>query len=121
LRVFTGMVGSVAVNKDAMRKAALEGFATATDLADYLVKKGMPFREAHEAVARAVRFAADRGVDIAALPLSELQKFSPLIAADVFQVLTLEGSLQGRNHIGGSAPDQVRAAVAAARQELSKQ
>src|SRR3954453_4795723 len=121
LRVFTGMIGSITVNKDAMRKAALEGFATATDLADYLVKKGMPFREAHEAVARAVRFAADRGVDIAALPLAELQNFSALIEADVFQVLTLEGSLQARNHVGGSAPDQVRAAVAAARQELSKQ
>ena len=121
LRVFTGMIGSITVNKDAMRKAALEGFATATDLADYLVKKGMPFREAHEAVARAVRFAANRGVDIAALPLAELQNFSPLIASDVFQVLTLEGSLQARNHVGGSAPDQVRAAVAAARQELLKQ
>jgi argininosuccinate lyase len=102
-----------------MRKAALEGFATATDLADYLVKKGMPFREAHEAVARAVRFAADRGVDIAALPLTELQTFSSLIAADVFQVLTLEGSLQSRSHIGATAPDQVRAAVRAARRELS--
>jgi argininosuccinate lyase len=121
LRVFTGMMGGITVNQESMRKAALEGFATATDLADYLVKKGMPFREAHEAVARAVRFAADRGLDIAALPLTELQKFSSLIAADVFRVLTLEGSLQSRTHIGGTAPDQVRAAVRAARRELSKQ
>jgi argininosuccinate lyase len=103
-----------------MREAALEGFATATDLADYLAKKGLPFREAHEAVARAVRFASDRGVDLAALPLAELQQFSSLIDNDVFAVLTLEGSLQARNHVGGSAPEQVRAAVATARRELSK-
>jgi len=85
------------------------------------VKKGLPFREAHEAVARAVRFASDRGVDLAALPLAELQKYSSSIDNDVFQVLTLEGSLRARNHVGGSAPDQVRAAVAAARRELSNQ
>ena len=121
LRVFTGMMGGITVNRESMRNAALEGFATATDLADYLVKKGMPFREAHEAVARAVRFAADRGMDLAALPLKELQQFSPLIGEDVFQVLTLEGSLQSRDHPGGSSPDQVRAAVTAARRELSKQ
>jgi argininosuccinate lyase len=121
LRVFTGMIGSITIDKDAMRQAALEGYATATDLADYLVKKGLPFREAHEAVARTVRFAADRGVDLAALPLAEMQKFSSLIGNDVFQVLTLEGSLQSRNHLGGSAPDQVLAAVAAARRELSRQ
>jgi len=121
LRVFTGMMGGITVNRESMRNAALEGFATATDLADYLVKKGVPFREAHEAVARAVRFAADRSVGLAALPLTELQQFSPLIGEDVFQVLTLEGSLQSRNHPGGSSPDQVRAAVSAARRELSKQ
>src|SRR5262249_47648869 len=83
LRVFTGMVSSMKINKEPMRSAGLEGFATATDLADYLVKKGMPFREAHEAVSRAVRLAADRGVDLAALPLAELQKFSSLIANDI--------------------------------------
>jgi argininosuccinate lyase len=121
LRVFTGMIASITVNAQAMRQAALEGYATATDLADYLVKKGLPFREAHEAVARAVRFASDRGVDLAALPLAELQKYSSSIDNDVFQVLTLEGSLRARNHVGGSAPDQVRAAVAAARRELSNQ
>jgi argininosuccinate lyase len=120
LRVFTGMLAGMTVNEDSMRRAALEGFATATDLADYLVKKGMAFREAHEAVARAVRHAADRGVDLAALPLAELQQFSALIANDVFDVLTLEGSLQSRNHPGGTATDQVRAAAAAARRELGK-
>jgi argininosuccinate lyase len=119
LRVFAGLLRGVTVNREAMRRAALEGFATATDLADYLVKKGLPFREAHEAVARAVRFASDRGQDLAALPLAELQQFSPLIEADVFEVLTLEGSVAARNHPGGTAPEQVRAALARAKAELS--
>jgi argininosuccinate lyase len=119
LRVFAGMMSGITVNADAMRRAASEGYATATDLADYLVKKGLPFREAHEVVARAVRFASERGVDLAALPLTDLQRFSPLIAEDVFEVLTLEGSLQARNHIGGTAPDQVRAAIVRARDELT--
>jgi argininosuccinate lyase len=101
-----------------MRRAAAEGFATATDLADYLVKRGVPFREAHEAVARAVRFALDRGVDLSALALAELQRFDAHIAEDVFQVLTLDGSLAARDHLGGTAPAQVRAAVARARREL---
>jgi argininosuccinate lyase len=119
LRVFAGMMSGITVHADAMRRAASEGYATATDLADYLVKKGLPFREAHEAVARAVRFASERGVDLSALPLADLQRFSPLIAQDVFQVLTLEGSLQARNHIGGTAPEQVRAAIVRARDELT--
>jgi argininosuccinate lyase len=119
LRVFAGMMGGLTVNADAMRRAAAEGYATATDLADYLVKKSMPFREAHEVVARAVRFASEQQLDLAALPLAELQRFSSLIADDVFQVLTLEGSLRARNHIGGTAPEQVRAAIARARDELT--
>jgi argininosuccinate lyase len=119
LRVFAGMLEGLTVNREAMRNAAAEGFATATDLADYLVKKGLAFRDAHEAVARAVRFASDQGLDLAALPLVELQRFSPLIAADVFEVLTLEGSMRARNHVGGTAPEQVRAAVARARDELA--
>jgi argininosuccinate lyase len=119
LRVFTGMLSGVSVNAAAMRRAAAEGYATATDLADYLVKKGLPFREAHEAVARAVRFAADEGKDLAQLSLEELQRFSPLAAQDVFGVLTLEGSLAGRNHPGGTAPEQVRAAIARARADLA--
>jgi len=119
LRVFTGMLSGLSVNATAMRRAAAEGYATATDLADYLVKKGLPFREAHEAVARAVRFAADEGKDLAELSLEELQRFSALAAQDVFGVLTLEGSLAARNHAGGTAPAQVRAAIARARAELA--
>jgi argininosuccinate lyase len=119
LRVFAGLLDGLSVNREAMRQAAAEGFATATDLADYLVKKGLPFRDAHEAVARAVRLASEQGVDLAALPLIELQRFSPLIADDAFEVLTLEGSMRARNHIGGTAPEQVRAAVARAREELT--
>ncbi len=120
LRVFAGMLEGLTVNREAMRRAALEGFATATDLADYLVKKGLPFRDAHEAVSRAVRFASDQGLDLAALPLAELQRFSLLIAGDVFEVLTVEGSLRARNHVGGTAPEQVRTAIARARDELTR-
>jgi len=120
LRVFSGMMGGLTVNPEAMRRAASEGFATATDLADYLVKKGLPFRDAHEVVAQAVRFALDQRVDLAVLPLDELRRFSPLIEGDVFEVLTLEGSLRARDHVGGTAPDQVRAAIARARNELSR-
>jgi argininosuccinate lyase len=119
LRVFTGMLSGLTVDAAAMRRAAAEGFATATDLADYLVRKGLPFREAHEAVAQAVRFAAGEGKDLAQLPLDVLRRFSPLIAEDVYAALTLEGSLAARNHIGGTAPEQVRAAVARARAELA--
>jgi argininosuccinate lyase len=101
-----------------MREAALAGYATATDLADYLVRKGVPFRDAHEAVARAVREAERRGVDLAELPLDELRRFSPAIAADALDVLTLAGSVRSRDHVGGTAPSQVRAAIANARREL---
>ena len=109
----------LAVNKANMRRAVLEGFATATDLADYLVKKGMPFRDAHEVVALAVRHAVDKGCDLADLPLTELQKFSEQIADDVYAVLTLEGSLASRNHVGGTAPAQVKLAIARARKSLA--
>ena len=112
LRIFADMAGGITVRPERMRQAAAEGFSTATDLADYLVRKGLPFRDAHEAVARAVRAAAGRGVDLADLSLDELKSFSPLIEADVAEVLTLEGSVQARNHPGGTAPAQVRAAVA---------
>jgi argininosuccinate lyase len=120
LRVFTGMLSGLQVDAAAMRQAAAEGFATATDLADYLVKKGLPFREAHEAVAQAVRYAAAQGTDLAQLPLDALRRFSPLVAQDVYDVLTLEGSLAARNHLGGTAPAQVRAAIARARTELGR-
>jgi argininosuccinate lyase len=119
LTVFAEMMGGITVDAQAMRRAAREGFATATDLADYLVKKGLPFRDAHEAVARAVRHAEARGVDLADLSLAELKQFCDLIEADVFTVLTLEGSLAARNHIGGTAPEAVRAAIARAREKLA--
>ena len=104
-----------------MRAAAREGYATATDLADYLVRKGMPFRDAHEAVARAVRHAEAERRDLAELPLAELQRFAPQIGDDVFAVLTLEGSVASRDHPGGTAPAQVRAAIAAARARSNRQ
>jgi argininosuccinate lyase len=119
LRIYADMMGGITVKPEAMRLAALQGYATATDLADYLVKKGLPFRDAHEAVALAVRFAEQRGVDLAELKLEELQQFSNLIADDIYAVLTLEGSLAARNHTGGTAPRQVEAAIARARKLLS--
>ena len=111
LRIYADMMGGITVNKEAMRQAAFQGYATATDLADYLVKKGLPFRDAHEVVALAVRHAEDKRCDLSELSLNELLEFSPLIADDVFAVLTLEGSLNSRNHIGGTAPEQVRSAI----------
>ncbi|MEQ1592980.1 MAG: argininosuccinate lyase [Thiobacillaceae bacterium] len=115
LTIYAEMLRGVTVKPEAMRAAVLQGFATATDLADYLVKKGMPFRDAHEVVARAVRAADQSGRDLADLSLAELQAFSADIADDVFAVLTLEGSLAARNHLGGTAPEQVRAAIKRAR------
>ena len=101
-----------------MRAALAEGHATATDLADYLVRKGVAFRDAHEAVALAVREAERRGTDLARLPLATLKRFSPHIAADVRRVLAAEGSVAARNHVGGTAPAQVRRAAARARKRL---
>ena len=118
LAVFTEMLGGLEVNKQAMREAAAQGYATATDLADYLVRKGMPFREAHEAVAQAVRYAESRGKDLSELELADLQQASKLIDADVFEALTLEGSMASRNHRGGTAPARVKAAIAKARKAL---
>jgi argininosuccinate lyase len=118
LRVFGDLLGGIKVNVEAMRNAALEGYATATDLADYLVKKGVPFREAHEAVAQTVKFAEGRGCDLAALTLPELQQFSALIEDDVFAALTLEGGLKARSHIGGTAPARVKKAISKARKSL---
>jgi argininosuccinate lyase len=119
LAIFADMVRGIEVRAERMRVAAAEGFSTATDLADYLVRKGEAFRDAHEAVARAVRHAAQRGVDLADLSLDELREFSPLIDADVTAALTLEGSVSARDHVGGTAPAQVRAAVARHREALS--
>jgi argininosuccinate lyase len=118
LAVFRDMLAGVTVNKAAMRAAAQQGYATATDFADYLVRKGLPFREAHEAVAQAVRLAAERGCDLAELKLSELQQFSPLVEKDVLDALKLDGSLKSRSHLGGTAPVRVKAAIAKARKTL---
>jgi argininosuccinate lyase len=120
LRIFADMVPGIKVREANMRNAALQGFSTATDLADYLVKKGLPFRDAHEIVAHAVKICSDRDIDLADLSLAELQKFSPLVGEDVFDCLTLEGSVASRNHIGGTAPAQVQRAIAAARAKLAK-
>ncbi|MFC4622348.1 argininosuccinate lyase [Comamonas nitrativorans] len=130
LRIFAEMVGGqvnphtgckeggITVNAQAMRAAAQKGYATATDLADYLVKKGLPFRDAHETVAHAVKLAAQKGVDLSELSLAELQAFNPNVADDVFAVLSLEGSLNARNTLGGTAPAQVRSQLARHRARL---
>jgi argininosuccinate lyase len=112
LRVFAEMVPGITVKAEAMERAARLGYATATDLADALVKKGVPFRDAHEAVARAVKHAMTEGVDLSELPLAVLQGFHPAIGADVQAVLSLRGSLASRNVVGGTAPEQVRAQIA---------
>ncbi len=119
LEIYADMLRGIIVNKANMRQAALEGFATATDLADYLVKKGMPFRDAHEAVALAVKYAVKKGCDLADLSLKELQQFSNTIGDDIFKVLTLEGSVASRNHIGGTSPAQVKQAIARARKTVN--
>ncbi|MCG2586234.1 argininosuccinate lyase [Massilia sp. TS11] len=119
LRIFADMATGISVKPAAMRAAALQGYATATDLADYLVKKGLPFRDAHEAVARAVRACDSAGCDLAELPLERLREFSDLIGEDVYAVLTLEGSVAARDHVGGTAPNQVRAAIARVRAQLA--
>ena len=120
LWAFADMVPHLQPNRDAMRRAALQGFATATDLADYLVRKGIPFRDAHEVVGKAVRLGIDSGRDLAELSLDELQGLSDTIEQDVFDVLTLEGSIMARNHLGGTSPEQVRRAVTTARAGLNR-
>jgi argininosuccinate lyase len=102
-----------------MRNAAKCGYSTATDFADYLTKKGLPFRDAHEAVAQAVRSAEKKGCDLSALTLHELRKFSRLVEKDIFKVLTLDGSIKSRDQAGGTAPSQVRKAIKLARKGLS--
>ncbi len=119
LRAFADMIPAVQVKADNMRRAAASGYSTATDLADYLVRKGVPFRDAHEIVGSAVRIGIDSGRDLAEMELSELQALSPAIGEDVFEVLTLEGSVSARKHFGGTAPQQVRAAIARARERLA--
>jgi len=118
LRVFADMMPAIQVRHANMLAAARQGFSTATDLADYLVRKGIAFRDAHEIVGRAVRYGVDNDKDLADMKLAELQAFSDVIEDDVFDVLSLEGSMTARNHAGGTAPRQVRAAAAAARKQL---
>jgi argininosuccinate lyase len=118
LAVLAEMLPGIKVHREAMAAAARQGHATATDLAEYLARKGVPFREAHEAVAQAVRFAESRGCELAELKLPELQRFSPVIGKDVHAALTLEGSLRSRSHLGGTAPVRVKAAIAKARKSL---
>ena len=118
LRIFAEMVGGITVKPEAMERAALRGYATATDLADYLVKKGLPFRDAHETVAHAVKAAISHQVDLSELPLAVLQQFNPTIEKDVYDILSLRGSLEARDVLGGTAPAQVRAQIARHRARL---
>jgi len=118
LRIFAEMVGGITVKPDVMERAALRGYATATDLADYMVKKGLPFRDAHETVAHAVKAAISHGVDLSELPLAVLQQFNPKIEKDVYEVLSLRGSLNARNILGGTAPAQVRSQITRHRARL---
>ncbi|MET0083875.1 MAG: argininosuccinate lyase [Sedimenticola sp.] len=118
LKVFADMIPAITCRKENMREATMKGFATATDLADYLVRKGIPFRDAHEVVGKAVALCVEKECDLSDLGLGELQAFSDAIGDDVFEVLTLEGSVAARNHIGGTAPEQVRAAIERARERL---
>ena len=118
LRVFADMVPALSVRRERMLQATLQGFATATDLADYLVRNGVAFRDAHEIVGKAVRFGVEQGRDLSAMTLAELQQFGTMIKQDVFDVLTPQGSVAARNHIGGTAPQQVREAIKRARGKM---
>ncbi|WP_445355257.1 argininosuccinate lyase [Microbulbifer sp. EKSA008] len=120
LRAFADMAPALKAKKENMLEAAAKGFSTATDLADYLVRKGVAFRDAHEIVGQSVSFAIEQGKDLSELSLAQLQQFSTEIGEDVFEVLTLEGSVAARDHIGGTAPNQVRAACKRAREEISQ-
>ncbi|HKJ51929.1 MAG TPA: argininosuccinate lyase [Gammaproteobacteria bacterium] len=120
LRAFADMVPALEVKRERMYQAAEQGYATATDLADYLVRQGAAFRDAHEAVGNAVAFAIAEGKDLGACSLEELQRFDARIGEDVFEVLTLEGSLNARDHTGGTAPKQVRKQVRAGRKLIEE-
>lgn len=115
LKAYADMIPAITAKKAVMEEAALRGFSTATDLADYLVRKGMPFRDAHEVVGKSVAYGVEKEKDLSQMRLEELQQFSDTIEADVFDVLTLIGSVSARDHIGGTAPKQVVAAAGRAR------
>ena len=119
LKVFADMVPTIMAKRDNMERAAIMGFSTATDLADYLVRKGVAFRDSHEIVGKSVGYGVQTGKDLGEMTLEELQQFSDVIEQDVFDVLTLQGSVSARDHIGGTAPNQVREAIKRARAELS--
>ncbi|MEH6649663.1 MAG: argininosuccinate lyase [Motiliproteus sp.] len=119
LRAYADMIPAITSNKEVMREAALRGFSTATDLADYLVRNGVAFRDAHEIVGKSVAYGIEQNKDLGEMSLQELNQFSDVITEDVFEVLTLEGSVSARDHIGGTAPNQVRAAAARARDVLA--
>lgn len=119
LNAYSEMVPAIICNRKIMYQAAKLGYATATDLADYLVRRGLPFRDAHDVVGKSVAFAIEQDKDLAELPLADLQGFSDLIEADVFDVLTLEGSVNARSHIGGTAPEQVLVAIEIAKATLA--
>ena len=121
LRAFADMIPAITAKEDNMYQAAQRGFSTATDLADYLVGKDVAFRDAHEIVGSAVAYGIETGKDLSEMSTNELQKFGSMISDDVFDVLTLEGSVAARNHIGGTAPEQVVKAVARAQQQLDEQ
>lgn len=120
LLAFVDMLPNIIPNKENMRAATMKGYATATDLADYLVRRGVPFRDAHEVVGNAVALGIKEGVDLSELKLEQLQQFSDAIGDDVFDYLTLEGSLAARDHLGGTAPNQVLQAVARGRERLAQ-
>jgi len=117
LRIFAEMIAGISTRPENMRDALRQGYATATDLADYLAHRGLPFRDAHAVVGLAVRHAEELGVDLSELSLADLRQFSALVDEDVFKALTVDGSLAARNHIGGTAPEQVLAAIARARRK----
>ena len=119
LRAFADMLPAVNVRRAEMLAAAKAGFSTATDLADYLVRKGLAFRDAHEVVGFAVAYGVEHEQDLADMPLSVLQSFSSDITEDVYDVLTLEGSVNARSHIGGTAPTAVKSAIERGRQRLA--
>ena len=120
LRAFADMIPAITVKADNMFHAASRGYATATDLADYLVNRGLAFRDSHEVVGKTVAYGIAQKKDLAELSLAELQQFSTQITDDVYDVLTLQGSVNSRSHIGGTAPEQVRRAITAAKKKLAQ-
>jgi argininosuccinate lyase len=120
LRIYGEMVSKIKVFPENMENAAFKGYATATDLADYLVKKGLPFRESHSVVAKTVKYAIDQGFNLSDMELSMLKKFSNLIDQDVFKCLSLKGSIQSRKHFGATGFSAVRSSIKKAKLKLSK-